>query len=229
LDQFLNRDDLPGFWISAAPIVVPLFLILLKTVLDLAGVDKAAAYYPALALFGSPIVALMIGCLIAIYGLMPERKTKEVLDIMNEGIKDTGLIMLITGVGGSLGYVVRASGIGSVLGKMVVGLPIPAVLIPFCIAALMRIVLGSATVAIVTAASLTMPLMGQLTISPLLMAMSCCVGAISFGYFTDSGFWVWNGMFGVSDLKEQLACKTAVSMIMAGVGLVELLVIQFFL
>ena len=60
---------------------------------------------------------------------------------MNEGIKDTGLIMLITGVGGSLGYVVRASGIGSVLGKMVVGLPIPAVLIPFCIAALMRIVL----------------------------------------------------------------------------------------
>ena len=62
LDQFLNRDDLPGFWISAAPIVVPLFLILLKTVLDLAGVDKAAAYYPALALFGSPIVALMIGC-----------------------------------------------------------------------------------------------------------------------------------------------------------------------
>lgn len=190
LDQFLNRDDLPGFWISAAPIVVPLFLILLKTVLDLAGVDKAAAYYPALALFGSPIVALMIGCLIAIYGLMPERKTKEVLDIMNEGIKDTGLIMLITGVGGSL---------------------------------------GSATVAIVTAASLTMPLMGQLTISPLLMAMSCCVGAISFGYFTDSGFWVWNGMFGVSDLKEQLACKTAVSMIMAGVGLVELLVIQFFL
>lgn len=229
LDQFLNRDDLPGFWISAAPIVVPLFLILLKTVLDLAGVDKAAAYYPALALFGSPIVALMIGCLIAIYGLMPERKTKEVLDIMNEGIKDTGLIMLITGVGGSLGYVVRASGIGSVLGKMVVGLPIPAVLIPFCIAALMRIVLGSATVAIVTAASLTMPLMGQLTISPLLMAMSCCVGAISFGYFTDSGFWVWNGIFGVSDLKEQLACKTAVSMIMAGVGLVELLVIQFFL
>ena len=87
-------------------------------------------------------MALMIGCLIAIYGLMPERKTKEVLDIMNEGIKDTGLIMLITGVGGSLGYVVRASGIGSVLGKMVVGLPIPAVLIPFCIAALMRIVLA---------------------------------------------------------------------------------------
>lgn len=229
LDQFLNRDDLPALWISAAPIVLPLILILTKTVLDLVGIDKGTSFYSVVALLGSPIVALMIGCLIAIYGLVPNRDTKEVLKMMDDGIKDTGIIMLITGVGGSLGYVVRASGIGTVLGQMVVSWPIPAVLIPFCIAALMRICLGSATVAIVTSASLTMPLMGQLTISPLLMALSCCVGAISFGYFTDSGFWVWNGMFGVSDLKEQLQCKTAVSMIMAGTGLLELLVAQYFI
>jgi gluconate:H+ symporter, GntP family len=229
LDQFLNRDDLPPLWISAAPIVLPLILILTKTVLDLVGIDKGTSFYSVVALLGSPIVALMIGCLIAIYGLVPNRDTKEVLKMMDDGIKDTGIIMLITGVGGSLGYVVRASGIGTVLGQMVVSWPIPAVLIPFCIAALMRICLGSATVAIVTSASLTMPLMGQLTISPLLMALSCCVGAISFGYFTDSGFWVWNGMFGVSDLKEQLQCKTAVSMIMAGTGLLELLVAQYFI
>lgn len=229
LDQFLNRDDLPPLWISAAPIVLPLVLILAKTVLDLVGIDKTTTFYSGVALFGSPIVALMIGCLIAIYGLVPNRDTKEVLKMMDDGIKDTGIIMLITGIGGSLGYVVRASGIGTVLGQMVVTWPIPAVLIPFCIAALMRICLGSATVAIVTSASLTMPLMGQLTISPLLMALSCCVGAISFGYFTDSGFWVWNGMFGVSDLKEQLQCKTAVSMIMAGTGLLELLVAQYFI
>lgn len=229
LDQFLNRTDLPGLAISAAPIVVPLVMILTKTVLDLMGADKSAGYYYFVALFGSPIVALMIGTLIAIYGLVSDRDTKEVLKMMDDGIKDTGIIMLITGVGGSLGYVVRASGIGNVLGQMVVTWPVPAVLIPFCIAALMRICLGSATVAIVTSASLTMPLMSQLTISPLLMALSCCVGAISFGYFTDSGFWVWNGMFGVSDLKEQLQCKTAVSMIMAGVGLLELLVAQYFI
>ncbi len=229
LDQFLNRTDLPGLAVSAAPIVVPLVLILTKTILDLIGVDKSAGYYYFVALFGSPIVALMIGTLIAIYGLVPNRDTKEVLKMMDGGIKDTGIIMLITGIGGSLGYVVRASGIGNVLGEMVVTWPVPAVLIPFCIAALMRICLGSATVAIVTSASLTMPLMNQLTISPLLMALSCCVGAISFGYFTDSGFWVWNGMFGVSDLKEQLQCKTAVSMIMAGVGLLELLVAQYFI
>ena len=155
LDQFLNRTDLPGLAISAAPIVVPLVMILTKTVLDLMGADKSAGYYYFVALFGSPIVALMIGTLIAIYGLVSDRDTKEVLKMMDDGIKDTGIIMLITGVGGSLGYVVRASGIGNVLGQMVVTWPVPAVLIPFCIAALMRICLGSATVAIVTSASLT--------------------------------------------------------------------------
>ena len=67
----------------------------------------------------------MIGCLIAIYGLVPNRDTKEVLKMMDDGIKDTGIIMLITGVGGSLGYVVRASGIGTVLGQMVVFLADP--------------------------------------------------------------------------------------------------------
>lgn len=230
LDKFLNRTDLPGLWISMAPIVVPLILILSKTVIDFTGaIPKSASVYQFVALFGTPIIALMIGLLIAIYGLVPDRDTKEVLRMMEDGIKDSGLIMLITGVGGSLGYVVRMSGIGNVLGQMVVSWPIPVVFIPFAIAALMRICLGSATVAIVTSASLTMPLMSQLTISPLLMALSCCIGAISFGYFTDSGFWVWNGMFGVHDLKEQLACKTAVSMIMAAVGIIELLVAQFFI
>ena len=70
LDQFLNRTDLPGLAISAAPIVVPLVMILTKTVLDLMGADKSAGYYYFVALFGSPIVALMIGTLIAIYGLV---------------------------------------------------------------------------------------------------------------------------------------------------------------
>ena len=117
--------------------------------------------------------------------------------MMDNAIKDTGIIMLITGAGGSLGSsVVKVSGIGTALGEMVTSWPIPAVLIPFIIAALMRIALGSATVAITTAASLTAPLMSVLSISPLLMALSCCVGAISFSYFNDSGFWVFNGMFG---------------------------------
>lgn len=72
-------------------------------------------------------------------------------------------------------------------------------------------------------------MIGAISVSPLLMAVSCCVGAISFSYFNDSGFWVWNGMFGVTELKDQVRCKTAISLIMAGVGIIELLVLSMFI
>mgnify|MGYP005760201471 FL=1 len=224
LNALMDAKELPGFWVSVAPIVIPLVLILMKTVLDFVGFNNEVINF-----FGEPIVALGIGTLLAIYGLVAKEDNKKVLGIMDEAIKDTGIIMLITGAGGCLGNVVKVSGIGDALGEMVLSWPIPAVLIPFIIAAMMRIALGSATVAITTAASLTAPLMGVLSISPLLMAISCCVGAISFSYFNDSGFWVFNGMFGLTELKDQVRCKTAVSMIMSGVGVIELLIAQFFI
>ena len=77
-----------------------------------------------------------------------------------------------------------------------------------------------------TAASLTAPLAATLGINPILLAQSSCIGAIAFSYFNDSGFWVFNGMFGLSELKDQVRCKTAVSLVMTGVGIVELLILS---
>lgn len=224
LDRLIGEKELPGLWVSIAPIIVPLILILTNTVLSLLGITNSVISF-----IGEPVIALAAGTLIAIYGLMPKADTKEVLNIMDDSIKSTGIIMLITGAGGSLGNVIKVSGIGDALGEVVMGFPLPAILIPFLIAALMRIALGSATVAITTAATLSASLMGSISVSPLLMAVSCCVGAISFSYFNDSGFWVWNGMFGVSELKDQVRCKTAISMIMSGVGIVELLIMSMFM
>ncbi|HBA62422.1 MAG TPA: gluconate permease [Lachnospiraceae bacterium] len=224
LEHLMNEKKLPGLGVSIAPIVVPLVLILTNTILGMAGINNNI-----LAFLGSPMIALGIGTLLAIYGLMAKHDTKAVLGIMDNAIKSTGIIMLITGAGGSLGNVIKVSGVGTALGELVLKLPLPAILIPFLIAALMRIALGSATVAITTAASLSAPLLGALSVSPLLMAVSCCVGAISFSYFNDSGFWVWNGMFGVDDIQDQVRCKTAISLIMSGAGIVELLVLSMFM
>ena len=228
LDQIMNAKELPGLWNSLSPIVVPLILIFCKTGLSLTSIESGLLYN-VVNLFGAPIVALAIGTTLAVYGLGAKLDQKQIISIMNDSIKDTGMIMLITGAGGSLGNVVKVSGVGDVLGSMVVSWPIPAILIPVIIAALMRIALGSATVAITTAASLTAPLLPMLNVSPVLLAQACCIGAISFGYFNDSGFWVFNGMFGLTDMKDQLKCKTAVSMVMAGVGVVELLIINMFI
>ncbi len=224
LDMMLNEKNLPSLTLSIAPIIVPLVLILINTILNLCGVNICCIKF-----LGDPVIALGIGTLIAIYGLTAQVDKKTTLKVMDDAIKSTGIIMLITGAGGSLGNVIKVSGIGNALGELVLAWPIPVILIPFIIAALMRIALGSATVAITTAASLAAPLVGVISVSPLLMSISCCVGAISFSYFNDSGFWVWNGMFGVDELKDQVRCKTAVSLIMAGAGIVELLILGLFI
>lgn len=228
VEKLIGEKELPSFGASIAPIIIPIVLIFIKTFWNLLGSGQGIAN-TLISLFGEPIVALGIGTVIAIYGLARKEDNKKVISIMDNAVKDTGIIMLITGAGGSLGNVIKVSGIGDVLGKSVVGLPIPAILIPFIIAALMRVALGSATVAITTAASLTAPLMSSIAVSPILLAASCCVGAISFSYFNDSGFWVFNGMFGLNDLKDQVKCKTAVSLIMAIVGIVTLMIMQLFI
>lgn len=228
VENLVKTKNLPTFGASIAPIIIPIVLIFIKTFWNLLGSGEGIAN-TIICLFGEPIVALAIGTMISVYTLVSKVDKKKVINIMDTAIKDTGLIMLITGAGGSLGNVIKVSGIGDVLGNTVVSLPIPAILIPFIIAALMRIALGSATVAITTAASLTAPLMGVISVSPILMAVSCCVGAISFSYFNDSGFWVFNGMFGLTELKDQVKCKTAASLIMAGVGIIMLFVLQIFL
>lgn len=225
LETIMDSKTLPGLLPSVAPILVPLLLILSKTVADFMGLKNGPAAL-VISLVGSPVIALGIGVVLAVYGLAMDIPKDKLTSIMNDSIKDTGIIMLITGAGGSLGNVIKVSGIGDVLGSAVMSWPIPAILIPVIISALMRFALGSATVSITTAASLTAPLAGILGVNPLLLAQACCVGAIAPCYFNDSGFWVFNGMFGVTELKDQLNCRTVVSFIMAGIGILELLLLN---
>src|SRR5699024_11003106 len=140
---------------------------------------------------GNPVISLIIGLLIAVYGLARRYTREQVIGSMDDGIKATGMILLVTGAGGSLGQVVRDAGIGDALGQMVLNIGLPGVLVPFIIAVLMRIALGSATVALITAATLTAPLVTQLGLNPVMLAMSTCAGAVSFSYFNDSGYWTF--------------------------------------
>ena len=147
LDSIIDAKELPSLSHSISPILVPLVLIFCKTGLSLLSID-GGMLYNIISLLGDPIVALGIGTTLAVYGLGDKLPKKKLIGIMNESIKDTGIIMLITGAGGSLGNVVKVSGIGDALGTIIVGWPIPAILLPVIIGGLMRFALGSATVAI---------------------------------------------------------------------------------
>ncbi|MCF2699252.1 MAG: GntP family permease [Fusobacterium mortiferum] len=227
IEEIYKSKKLPSAFLSFAPVVCPLILIFINTIIGFVGIKGTAASIAGF--IGHPIVALIIGTLLSVYGLGKRMSRKEVNDAMSEAIESTGMIMLITGAGGSLGFIVRDSGIGNALGELVLNAGIPGLLIPFIIAALMRIALGSATVALTTAATLTAPLLTQLGINPVLAAMSTCAGGVAFSYFNDSGFWVFNGLYGLSDIKDQFWAKTMISFVGAGGALLMVLLASLFI
>lgn len=208
VEELMKNKDLPPLLMSVLPILVPLIMIFANTICSFSGIESQIITF-----IGSPIVALSVGVLIAVYGLARDKDKSTVMEYMEDGIKSTGMIMLITGAGGALGFIVKDSGIGNALGELVVNLPIPAVLIPFIIAALMRIALGSATVALTTAATLTAPLLSVVGLDPIIASMATCAGGVAFSYFNDSGFWVFNGMYGLKEMKDQMYAKFGVSMV----------------
>lgn len=226
IDKIYKAKNLPSPAMSFAPIVVPLILIFANSIVTFAGISNS--FTPFINLIGHPIIALIIGTLISVYGLGKDMERKEVLEYIDEGVKATGMIMLITGAGGALGMVVRESGVGDALGEAILSTPIPALLIPFIIAALMRIALGSATVALTTAATLTAPLIATLGMNPVLAAMSTCAGGVAFSYFNDSGFWVFNGLYGLTEIKDQFWAKTMISFIGSGVSIVVVMIASLF-
>lgn len=213
-----------GAFVASLPLLVPLLLIIMNTVSgaidqENQGVVGTGEYTPSswaapLAFIGNPVVALVIGVILAVYVLLPRWTPRnKVQGWFADAAASAGLILLITGAGGALGQVLRSSGVGDALAEAIAGTPLPAFLVPFLVATLVRIAQGSGTVAMITAASVTAPLVTTLGIDPIVAAMACTAGSMVFSYFNDSYFWVvtrFAGLDGIAALKGWSGITTAV-------------------
>ncbi|MCW9732880.1 GntP family permease [Avibacterium sp. 20-15] len=204
-----EKKNLPSLGLSLLPILLPIVLIFIKAILDL--IAKSApelshnVIYQTFVFLGHPIIALAISVLISVYALLPNVDKNTTALHLEEGVKTAGIILLVTGAGGALGAVLRESGAGAELAKQVAALPISPILIPFIVSTLVRFIQGSGTVAMITAASISAPILAQIPgVNMLLAAQAATMGSLFFGYFNDSLFWVVNRMMGISDVKKQM-------------------------
>ncbi len=219
LDTYLQEREnrpLPSLFLSMLPIVLPISLIFVKALVDMAAsysfateealkAFQAGGIYQAVAFIGHPIVALALSVLVAVYTLMPNATAHETATELEAGVSTAGIILLVTGAGGALGGILRDSGAGAQLANQIAALPISPILIPFIVATLVRFIQGSGTVAMVTAASITAPVLAEIDgINMLLAAQAATMGSLFFGYFNDSLFWVVNRMMGISEVKKQM-------------------------
>lgn len=216
--------ELPSVAMTFAPIIVPVILILLNTVA--AAMKLEGAGISVVKFLGSPVIAVGIGLLIAIFGLTGNQSREETLEKMEKGIKSAGIIILVTGGGGALGTVLRDSGAGDYIAQVIASTSIPPILLPFIIASLLRLVQGSGTVSMITAASITAPIINTLGANPVFAALAACVGSLVFSYFNDSYYWVVNRMLGIREAKEQMRVWSVTTTIAWAVGLVTLLILN---
>lgn len=223
--EFVEKEEkknLPSLTRAVLPILIPLILILGNTILS--AMELKGGLYDYLIFLGSPVIAVGIGLLIALYGLFGHLRRSEALDRMEEGIQSAGIILLVTGAGGALGNVLRESGAGDEIANLIAQTAIPAILLPFFVATIVRLIQGSGTVAMITGASISAPILANLDVNMALAAQGAALGAMIFSYFNDSLFWVVNRMLGIRNVKEQILTWSVPTTLAWGGSLVMLVV-----
>ncbi|MGY3776078.1 GntP family permease [Helcococcus sueciensis] len=224
-----DKEEMPSTLVSFIPIIVPIILILINTIIaaivKTSGVE-ANSIQQFFIFLGTPIVAVGIGLLIAIFTLTGNLTRKETMHVFEKGIQSAGIIILVTGGGGALGRVLTNSGVGTQIAETIAKTNIPAIILPFIIATIIRFIQGSGTVAMLTAASIAAPITTSLGVDPTFATLSACIGSMFFSYFNDSFFWVVNRTIGIDDAKEQIRGYSITSTIAWAVGFITLLIVN---
>lgn len=234
-EQIANQEDideskLPSFASVVTIIMIPLVLIILKSV---AGVVPAlAGVQPLFNFLGQPFAALLIATLAAMFilGTRHGYSMAELEKILTKSLEPTGLILLVTACGGVLRYILQYSGLGEIIGNAVASINLPIVVVAFLVAALVRICVGSATVAMTMAAGIVAAMPEIASLSP--MYLACVVAAVAGGatvcsHFNDSGFWLVRSLIGL-DEKTTLKTWTIMETLVGGTGFIVALIISFF-
>jgi len=174
----------PGFLASVLPILLPLILIASGAFVDADSGSRLAGLIEAL---GTPLVALLIGFLIAVVVL---RQRDFGTSALEEGIQRSAAVIMITGAGGGFGAVIKASGMGPEIAGAMEMVQLPTLLFPFLLAATLTTATGSTTVAMVTSSSVIAPLIGSWNLSPELAVALVGTGATCVIHANASLFWL---------------------------------------
>ena len=207
----VSPERRPSLALCLAPIVVPLLMIATGALCELAGIDNVV-----IAFLGDANIALFLG-LVGAY-VMARRYvgTARTATAFSEGLQTTGEILLVTGVGGSLGAVIKATGLAKLLGGLFsvdAGAPIIAsILLAWFIAALLHLAIGSVSVAAITAAGIVAPILDQIAVSPVVMGLAIASGSLFALQVNSNFFWMFKSLLGLSTQGSLKTMTTVTSM-----------------
>jgi GntP family gluconate:H+ symporter len=222
--------EAPSAFKAFTPIVVPIILIVIKSVSDFPTHPLGEGNFKNIVGFiGEPVVALLIGVLLAFR--LPKKFDRHMLSTtgwVGESLLSAAIIIMITGAGGAFGMVLRNSPIANVLGEHLSRAEL-GIFLPFIIAAALKTAQGSSTVALITSASLIAPLMTPLGfesgIAKALVVLSVGAGSMVVSHANDSFFWVVTQMTGM-DVKTGYRTHTLATLIIGVTSIITIWIIS---
>lgn len=227
LEQIENRDesDLPGFFVSLLPILIPIVLLAGYAILSVR-LGEEHSIVQSLAVFGDKNVALALAAVAALLLLVLSSKdgAKGLKDKMQSALASGGVIILITAAGAAFGYVLKQTGITLELKAMFGGKDLLILPVAFFLTTAVRIAQGSATVAMITAVSVVAPLAAAgLAFHPVYLALAIGCGSKPIPWMNDSGFWIIGRMSGMTE-GETFKTASIMMSLMGVVGFVAVVI-----
>jgi len=225
-------EDTPGFGISVFTAMLPVILMSIATIITL--LQKTLGFednsiLAAIRFIGDASTSMLISLLVAVYtmGLARKIPIKTVMQSCTTAITHIGMMLLIIGGGGAFKQVLINGGVGDYVAELFQGTSLSPILLAWIIAAILRISLGSATVAALTTAGLVIPMLGQSDVNLALVVLATGAGSLIASHVNDAGFWMFKEYFGLS-MKETFATWTLLETIVSVAGLGFILLLSLF-
>lgn len=227
--------ETPSFGISTLTSLFPVVLMAITTIYQLVFTGGELPKNPSaldstIAFIGTPSIAMTISLLFALYTMGLRRKIKmaEINQTVESAIKSIAMLLLIIGGGGAFKQILIDGGVGDTIRNLFIGSNLSPLLLGWVIASLLRIALGSATVAALTAAGLVAPLMAASGVNPALMVLAIGAGSVIASHVNDAGFWMIREYFDLT-IKETLLTWTVLETLIAICGLIGVLILDLFI
>ncbi|MDB4016238.1 gluconate:H+ symporter [Flavobacteriaceae bacterium] len=225
----LKDEEMPGMGISLFATLLPIILILCSTLFTLF-VPGKFLLKEVIVFIGNPVIAMLISVLVAIYalGISRGKKMPELMNSVSSSVSSITMILLIIAGAGALKQILVASGVSDYIGALLNGSSISPLILAWLIATVIRVCVGSATVAGLTAAGIALPLIQNTGVSPELMVLAIGSGSLMLSHVNDGGFWMFKEYFNLT-VKETLSTWTVMETTVGIMGLIGVLVLNIFI
>ena len=221
-----EQGRLPGLANSVISSLLPVVLLASTTIIG-PKIQSDGLLKDIVIFLSDPVIVLLLSLAIATYtlGLNMSMSMKKIMDIYGDAVKDIAMILLIMSGAGALKQVLIDSGVSGEIALLFGGMNAHPLVVGWAMACVIRVCVGSATVAGLTAAGIMAPMLKDMNVDPNLMVLSIGAGSLMFSHVNDTGFWLFKEYFNLS-IKDTIRSWSLMETIVAVVGLIGVLVLN---